>query len=250
MIYALAVSTELGGKRIANLERIADSNAFEFEFDPSLLDRLAWMYDSVVAPKLDLHALRANGALMLQGNDLLFQVVPYHSLAWVSAADLATHREFQDVFDHLGLAEAVKPLVDWHERIVMYNGFFVVSNGVAEANWHVDYRDGAHAYTLLTPLYDLEPEHGQLLFLRDEQAIWRYCYRRGKGAVVGERFWHATEPHPAGKPRVLLSMTFGTDRMEHWPVLEHSVGEQGPFVVMPCGHQRGTCTCAGAEAMS
>ena len=243
MIYAFAVSTDLGGKRIAKLERIGDSNAFAFDFDPSLLDRLAWMYDSVVAPKLDGQVLRAGSALILQGNHLRFQVVPYHSLAWVSAADLATHREFEKVFDGLGLAEAVKPLVDWHERIVMYNGFYVVSNGVAEPNWHVDYFGGAHAYTLLTPLYDLDPHHGHLLFLSPEQEMMRFCYRRGAGAVVGEGFVHATEPHPSGKPRVLVSMTFGTDRMEHWPVLQKTVGNQGPFVVMPCGHQRGTCMC-------
>ena len=237
------MSTDLGGERIAKLERIGDSNAFEFDFDPSLLDRLAWMYDNLVAPKLDLQTLPANRGLTLQGDCLRFQVTTYHSLAWVSAADLVTHREFEKVFDRLGLAEAVKPLVDWHERIVMYNGFYVVSNGVAEANWHVDYFKGGHAYTLITPLYDLEPQHGHLLYLNREQELMRFSYRSGAGALVGELFMHATEPHPSGKPRVLLSMTFGTDRMEHWPVLERTIGHQGPFVVMPCGHARGTCVC-------
>ena len=74
-IYALAVSTNLGGKTIAKLERIGHSNVFQFYFDPSLLDRLAWMYDNLVAPKLDLQALRANGAHdKLQGNYLRFHV--------------------------------------------------------------------------------------------------------------------------------------------------------------------------------
>ena len=162
----------------------------------------------------------------------------------MSADDLATHREFQTVFDRLGLADAVKPLVDWHERIVMYQGFYVVSNGVAEGNWHLDYYSGAHAYTLLTPLYDLDPEHGHLLY-RSHDEIMRHEYRRGAGVLVGERFLHATEPHPPAKPRVLVSMTFGTDRMEHWPILGKTVGDQSWFVVRPCGHPRGTCTCLG-----
>lgn len=242
LTYALAVGMNHGGQT-ATLQRIGDANAFEFEFDPSLLDRLAWMYENLVAPKLDLQALRANEKHdKLQGHNLRFHTEPYGSLAWVSADDLATHREFQNVFDRLGLAEAVMPLVDWSERIVMYQGFYVISNGVAEANWHVDYHEGGHAYTLLTPLYDLDPEHGHLLF-RSGELTMRYEYRRGAGAIVGERFLHATEPHPPGRPRILVSMTFGTDRMEHWPVLEKTVGGQSPFVVMPCGHQRGTCIC-------
>ena len=44
-----------------NLERIADSNAFEFRFDPSSLDRLASIYEGVVAPQLDFQTLHNNG---------------------------------------------------------------------------------------------------------------------------------------------------------------------------------------------
>ena len=67
-----------------NLERIANSNAFEFDFDPSLLRRLASIYEDVVAPKLDLQTLRSGGAHhKLQGDALRFHVTPYRSLAWV-----------------------------------------------------------------------------------------------------------------------------------------------------------------------
>jgi hypothetical protein len=226
------------------LERLANWNAFEFRFDASLLDGLAGIYEGVVAPRLDLRTLISTRAhAKLQGDGLRFHATSYGDLAWVSSDDLTTHREFRRLFDGLGLAEAVKPLVDWHERIVMYQGFYVVSDGVEQPSWHVDYLPGANAYTLLTPLYDLDPAHGHLLHLGDGLQKERYEYRRGVGVLVGEGFFHCTEPHLPGPRRVLVSMTFGTDRMQHWPALRRTVGTQSPFVVMPCGHPRGTCGC-------
>ena len=229
-----------------NLARIADSNAFEFRFDPSSLDRLASIYEGVVAPQLDFQTLHNNGVHGdLHGEGVHFQVTTYGSLlAWVSSADMTTHQEFHRLFDGLGLAAAVKPLVDWHERIVMYQGFYVVSDGVADATWHVDYFEGSNAYTLLTPLYEFDPEHGHLWYSTSDGRIGRYQYRHGVGVLVGEGFLHSTEPHSrSSRPRVLVSLTFGTDRMQHWPVLQRTVGTQSPFVVMPCGHPRGTCLC-------
>ena len=237
--------TNLDGDPVAILERIDQANAFQFDFDPSLLDGLSSIYQDVVAPNFDLAKLRAGGSHgKVQANCLRFHITPFGSLlAWVSADDLATHRAFKRVFDSLGLADAVKPLVDRRERIVMYQGFFVVSDGVADTTWHVDYHAGSHAYTLLTPLFELDAGVGHLLHA-DGQQIKRHEYRYGAGVVVGEGFMHSTEPHPPGpRPRVLVSMTFGTDRMEHWPVLQKTVGGQSPFVILPCGHQRGTCIC-------
>jgi hypothetical protein len=234
-----------------NLDRVADSNAFEFQFDASRLDRLASIYEAVVAQRLDLPTVRSGGTHeKVQGDGLRFHVATqYGSPAWVSSDDLTTHLEFQSVFDALGLAAAVKPLVDWHERIVLYQGFYIVSDGVADASWHVDYYPGANAYTLLTPLYELEPGSGHLWYIGDgqmlaRQYIRRQQYQRGVGVLVGDGFFHCTEPHPAGsRPRVLVSMTFGTDRMQHWQVLQRTVGRQSKFVVMPCGHPSGTCHC-------
>jgi hypothetical protein len=239
------VTTNVGTGPVAKLERIGDANAFEFAFDPSLLDGLASIYQNVVAPRFDINKLRAGGGhAELQASRLRFDITSFGNLlAWVSAAEIGTHREFLNVFHRLGLADAVTPLVDWQDRIVMYQGFYVVSHGVEDPTWHVDYHEGANAYTLLTPLFELEAGLGHLLHA-DGQQIKRHEYRYGAGVVLGERFLHSTEPHPAGKrPRVLVSMTFGTDRMAHWPVLEKTVGGQSPFVVLPCGHQRGTCIC-------
>jgi hypothetical protein len=223
------------------LESIApDAHAFEFRFDPSLLDRLASIYENVVVPQLDVAKRRTYfGRGKVSGDGLRFHVSKHgHLLVWVSADDLPTHREFEEFFDALGLADAVKPLIDFDERIVMYNGFYVVSDGVVAPSWHTDYADGAHAYTLLTPLYELDSAHGQLWYKSGDQ-IMRYEYRHGVGVLVGEGFMHATEPFPtASRQRVLVSLTFGTDRMEHWPVLEETVGAQSPFVVLPSGLPR------------
>jgi hypothetical protein len=228
------------------LARIApDKDAFQFRFDPSLLAPLAAVYESVVAPNLDFPRLRSDaGHDKLRGDGLRFHVSRYgHLLAWVSADDLTTHREFARLFEHLELADAAKHLVDWRERIVLYNGFYVVSDGVESPSWHRDYVDGAQAYTLLTPLYELDAEHGQLWYESGGETM-RYEYRHGVGVMFGEGFRHATEPFaPTPRPRVLVSLAFGTDRMRYWPALQRTVGIQAPFVVMPCGHLRGTCAC-------
>ena len=51
----------------------------------------------------------------------------------------------------------------------MYQGSYVVSDGVEAANWHVDYWEGSSAYTLLTPLYELDPEYGHLWYLEADR---------------------------------------------------------------------------------
>lgn len=229
-----------------DLERIADADAFSFRFDPSALDRLVSVYDDVVAPQLDVPALHGDGVHEdLGGDGLRFTITTFgNRLAWVSSADVPTYGEFHRLFEDLGLAEAVTPLIDVDERVVMYQGFFVVSDGVADATWHVDYVEGSNAYTLLTPLHELDAAHGHLWYSLRDGRMGRHQYRLGDGVLVGEEFLHSTEPHaPSARPRVLVSLTFGTDRMAHWPVLRRTIGTQSPFVVMPCGHVRGTCGC-------
>jgi hypothetical protein len=48
----------------------------------------------------------------------------------------------------------------------------------------------------------------------------RHQYRHGAGVLIGEGFRHATEPFaPTSRPRVLVSLALGTDRMRYWPAL-------------------------------
>ena len=93
LTYALAVGMNHGGQT-ATLKRIGDANAFEFEFDPSLLDRLTSMYENLVAPKLDFQALRPMTSRQLQGITCGSTSSPTAALAWVSADDLARTANF------------------------------------------------------------------------------------------------------------------------------------------------------------
>lgn len=66
----------------------------------------------------------------------------------------------------------------------------------------------------------------------------------GEAVLVGEEAMHSPEPFDqTARPRVLVSLTLGTDKMEHWPILKRWVGSQSDFVVLPCGHVRGECRC-------
>ncbi len=93
-----------------------------------------------------------------------FLIVSYGSspLLWVSSNDLETYGLFKRFFDALEIKDAIKQLVDFDRDIVMYCGFFVVGNHLKEPLWHVDYREGANAYSLITPLFPLDEGHGGL----------------------------------------------------------------------------------------
>ena len=111
-------------------------------------------------------------------------------------------------------------------------------------DWHIDYLPGANAYTLLTPLFHRETAHGHLLYRDKDKTKKRHAYRPNEALIVGDYFSHATEPYPkSAEPRVLLSLTFGTDKFDHWPALKQTIDSQSEFFILPCGHESGTCHC-------
>ena len=62
--------------------------------------------------------------------------------------------------------------------------------------------------------------------------------------VFGDGFEHATEPYPESESlRVMLSFTFGTDKVEHWNILKETIDCQSNYMILPCGHEKGTCQC-------
>jgi hypothetical protein len=74
--------------------------------------------------------------------------------------------------------------------------------------------------------------------------VIRYRYKVGEAIIAGDRVPHSTEPYATSRRlRVLVSLTFGTDKLEYWPILEKTVGAQSRFLVLPCGHERGACRC-------
>ena len=62
--------------------------------------------------------------------------------------------------------------------------------------------------------------------------------------VFGDGFEHATEPYPeSDNLRVMLSLTFGTDKSEYWNTLKQTIDHQSNYMILPCGHEKGTCQC-------
>ena len=75
-------------------------------------------------------------------------------------------------------------------------------------------------------------------------AVKNYEYKMNEAVVFGDGFEHATQLYPESDTlRVMLSFTFGTDNKEYWNTLKETIGEQSNFMVLPCGHEKGTCDC-------
>jgi hypothetical protein len=170
-----------------------------------------------------------------------------YPLLWISANNRATYDEFSKFFNALDIVDDAKLLVDANQSIVMYGAFFVVGNSAPHELFHVDYFPDSHAYTLLTPLYPLTKEHGNLLYRVNptaDAAVDVYKYKMGEAIIFGEQFEHSTQTYPKqSQYRILVSLTFGTDKLDYWGELKKTVGTQSTFMILPCGHQLGTCNC-------
>lgn len=227
-------------------------NAYTLSFDDVLLNDLRTLYDKGVRGHLDLpsNSFLCEGGKYAEGK---WQQGPYGfyacsyddaPLLWVSNDNLTTYDVFNGFFRSLDIVDEVKQLIDFENEVVVYCGFFVVGDHLPEAKWHVDYFDGANAFTLIAPLFQPVSTHGDFLYRDNESIVRKYRYKRGEAIILGDRFPHTTEPYPkTSSRRVLLSLTFGTDKLEHWRVLKETVGRQSNFLVLPCGHQKGACDC-------
>lgn len=227
-----------------------DLDAYTVEFEDSLLDEIRGSYQCELAAILE----NPRNQYLFQGGQthrvrigktgayfaLSFESYP---LLWFSNNDAKTYGIFRRFFDALAIESEIRELVDCREGIVVYCGFLVVGDRAPAAQWHNDYAPGANAFTLITPLFELEPGHGHLLYKVGDQAQ-RYEYRKNEAIFFGEKTAHTTEPYaPSDKKRILVSMTFGTDKLEYWPHLKESLDTQAQYFVLPCGHVYGTCDC-------
>lgn len=227
-------------------------NAYTFAFDAAILAGLQSLYRDQLAPLF----ATPEYAPLLDGGDnrfgelagaapaFFYATYGTEPLLWVSNNDWDSYGLFKNVFEAMAIAPEVETLVDHRDGITFYSGFFVVGHHAANTNWHLDYAEGANAYTLITPLFPLDPAHGNLLFRDEAGEVHTYPYRLGEAIILGDRFPHSTEPYArTGGMRVLLSMTFGTDKLEHWDALRQTVGGQSKFLILPCGHRLGECRC-------
>jgi hypothetical protein len=221
-------------------------NAFTTTFDPAALGELQDSYRTVVEPALDMRCLDGGELRQdrIEHGETSYYVTSFgHSpLLWISGNNSRTHEAFCRFYDRLDVEEEIKHLVDHDRNIVVYCGFFVVGNRAEEERWHVDHERSSQGLTLLTPLFEPDAAHAGLLYYDQDSRPRTYDYRVGEAIVFGDDFYHSTGLYPRTESiRVLVSMTLGTDKLEYWPKLERTVGRQSEFLILPCGHQRGTC---------
>lgn len=161
---------------------------------------------------------------------------PWNSdIVWVSARDKATFEIFQSAFDRLSVAERVAPYLDLDRAVRLYCGFLVIRSQCAGTNFHVDWKQANNeAFTLITPIGTDAGDFG-LLYRRMDGETGEYRYRHGEAIVFGDHFSHSTKPGRSDAPVALLSFTFGTDRMEHWPRISLTAGYQSALWRLPDG---------------
>ena len=227
-------------------------NAYTVNFDHSLLTPLREMFDNALRERLNregyayLFAGMEQINIQLKIDDLQFHVTSYGTapLLWISNNNAHTYQLFRSFMDELNIMDDIKELVDFDDHIEVYCGFFVVGKKMDRQTWHKDYCDGANGYTLITPLFELDKAHGNLMYKDDASTVKKYQYKINEAVVFGDGFEHATEPYQeTDNLRVMLSLTFGTDKAEHWNILKETIEHQSNYMILPCGHEKGSCEC-------
>ena len=156
-------------------------------------------------------------------------------ILWISQADRQGYDYFENIFQRLRIAENVAQHVMHDREIVMYSGFFVTRSRCYQPDFHCDWIGcNNDAFTYLGPVSDNCSELG-LTYRNLRNQKESYDYRPGKGLVFGDFFNHSTAPGQASGTTVLLSFTFGTDRMENWPKIAKTAAAQGMFYRQPDG---------------
>lgn len=225
-------------------------DAYTLRFEDSLLDEIRDSYHCHLAALLESprnqHLFQGGLTHRVRiGNPSRYFALSFedYPLLWLSNNDAETYATFRRFFDALDLEDQVRDLVDCRQRIILYCGFLVVGDRAPAAQWHCDYAPDANAFTLITPLFELDPGHGHLLYKLGAETH-RYQYTLNEAILFGDKTAHTTEPYaPSARKRILVSLTFGTDKLEYWPHLRKSLDTQARYFVMPCGHVHGHCTC-------
>ena len=230
------------------IKRLApDLNAFTCHFDPLILQNIYSSYATKVKKQLDdslplnWHQGGTDIFKSLKGSEGDYFVASYgtNPLMWVSCDSEPTYRLYEKFFGDLCIQDELKTLIDYDKSLRVYCGFLVVGRQADKPIWHVDYKAGAQAQTLITPLLPPDPKHGNLMY-RDATGVCRtYHYRFGEAIFFGDGFLHSTQPYTATEEnRVLLSLTFGSDKDDHWNCIEKTVGTQSRYLAYPDGSWR------------
>lgn len=222
---------KLADKHFINPQLLA-RNVIEVDVPADLLHSLSPIAEEVGAVTVK------SGRITL-GRDLEFfvmQLANWNSdLRWISQIDERSFDFFEDLFRRTGAAGHVERYVDLDKAITLYSGFFVTRRTCTKPYFHVDWNDGHNdAFNYITPLSENCEEMGLLYrdMLGREQ---KYTYKLGKALIIGDKFLHSVEPGETSEPVVLLSFTFGTDKMDRWPLLSKTAAHQGVFHRRPDG---------------
>lgn len=171
-----------------------------------------------------------------QRTDFYTVHTPWKSdVRWISPNSEASFAIFQSAFDRLGIAAHVEPYVDLENEVRLYSGFLVVRSTCTEPNFHLDWiKTNNEAFTLITPITANASGFG-MLYEKLTGAVAEYDYKIGEALILGDHFIHSTKPGSSEEPVVLLSFTFGTDKMEHWDKILQTAGYQSRLIRQPNG---------------
>ena len=161
---------------------------------------------------------------------------PWHSdMRWISPNTAEGYGRFESAFWRLGIAPHVEPYLDLEREVRLYAGFLVVRSSCEEADFHLDWEQtNNEAFTLITPVSSNAAGFG-LLYRKLDGEIGEYEYKPGEAIILGDHFAHSTKPGRSEEPVVLLSFTFGTDKMDHWDKIFRTAGYQSKLVRRPDG---------------
>ena len=198
-------------------------NVVEFSFDEKILDGIKEIASSPLG-RDDFYCARPKWSSNIQ---------------WESTNSFKSFKIFNDAFKKLIINDGMR-LAREHiahkEKIIMYSGFLVIRSECTAPTFHVDWNTecGTNAFTLITPL--IQPSDGFNLLFKDNEGLERkYEYEFGKCIAFSSNFLHSTDVGTSSTPSVLLSMTFGTDRMEYWDAISKTAAEQGQMYRLPNG---------------
>ncbi|NBB23612.1 hypothetical protein GVM20_00550 [Porphyrobacter sp. SLTP] len=208
-------------------------NVLEVEIDPAT-------FSAAFGLVPEIQSVEAGSRELALGGGLRFSVKSMASLwasdiLWISQDDMATYNFFNAMFRASGIAEKVAHRVDHDHDLRLYSGFFVTRSKCEKPDFHEDWLEANNdAFTFLMPLTANCGEVG-LTYANARGGVAHYAYQMGKGLIFGDHFVHATAAGQTSQRCVLLSFTFGTDRMDNWPRIAETAAAQGRLHCRPDG---------------
>lgn len=217
---------------LAEVKRLFDAALLPRLVDDNLIEEIG---KRLIACELIDGQEHGNYFVMRGGSSTNEELFDSSDLSWISVDDEDTFDRFAAIFDEMGIAEQLAPVIDLDHSVRLYSCFFVIRSRCSQPNMHTDWPQsvGTNAFTLLTPLEDYQTDNFQLLYEDSFGDVHQYRYRAGEAICFGSDFVHSTQPGRSldGRPHAFLCFTFGSDKQEHWPAIAPTInGYQSRFL--------------------